>query len=696
MIRPSLLTAAITRAKEGEKAREEAEARASSPVHRARGSDERAQYPHALIVPVVKPPATPWVSTAESSQSLDIQLQPGMFVKAWIEPQSNIPSLKRASAALFYVIARGDLRSSGIDVDVELVGSRADTLYRALKEGPFPEVPLDGKSFLHLCTHSDCVGRPPPAFSDSGGTPITRVHAVAIQVFFKAELNEKWYSDGIKVLDRHAGKTLGYPAYAVSEGAAEEERRKRDERRRAAASVGGGRGPTLSASNSLGFDPAKALVMPNAATGGNILSTPPALPPGLTEAATAAAAATIASAQAEKALLEQAREQAQASLRAIQEATAKMEEATINSQRQQRALEGARETAKSNLPPGHSRSRRRSRKPSRRRDRSPTHKSRKVGAPQGHTSRGLRLPSQERHSQQRDKRSRNRSRRRGDADEGRPRKASPRAEARGRIPPRPSFQVPGLSTGGFGDALLDRKPGIYGALSPYFKAEEVIKWIHAQTEYSDAVRVQLMAVQRAERKRRQRRSRDRSRKRRKHSSHSRSRSSHSRSSSGAGEREKERERFKFRLIAKEKPGVTFATMVANSRQALGHFGVELDVGSHGPLFRKWWESSYTKEHPASVLKPYVDELQLLVTALDEFYAGRMVEVGDILASRLRYLTAGIDKNCFRAARHFLVYHVEDSSLVSEAMMDQALKIEENEARRQRRMATARGGAPRDR
>ena len=134
-------------------------------------------------------------------------------------------------------------------------------------------------------------------------------------------------------------------------------------------------------------------------------------------------------------------------------------------------------------------------------------------------------------------------------------------------------------------------------------------------------------------------------------------------------------------------------MAANSRQALGHFGVELDVGSHGPLFRKWWESSYTKEHSAAKLQPYVEELQLLVTALDEFYAGRMVEVGDILASRLRYLTAGIDKNCFKAARHFVVYHVEDTSLVSESMMDQALKIEENENRREKRMATARGGAP---
>ena len=79
-------------------------------------------------------------------------------------------------------------------------------------------------------------------------------------------------------------------------------------------------------------------------------------------------------------------------------------------------------------------------------------------------------------------------------------------------------------------------------------------------------------------------------------------------------------------------------MVANSRQALGHFGVELDVGTHGPLFRKWWESSYTKDHSPATLKPYLEELQLLVTVLDEFYAGRMIEVGDILASGTRART----------------------------------------------------------
>ena len=158
-----------------------------------------------------------------------------------------------------------------------------------------------------------------------------------------------------------------------------------------------------------------------------------------------------------------------------------------------------------------------------------------------------------------------------------------------------------------------------------------------------------------------------------------------------GERQKRRERLKFKYMAKEKPGLVFASMTANSRQALGQYGAELDVGSHGPVYRRWWEGSFQKEHPRSKLEPYWDELTMLVTALDEFYAGRMIEVGDILASRLRMLTTGIEKGTWKAARHFLVYHTQDLSLIPEELMDEALKIEAAEARWEKRLAVARSG-----
>ena len=51
--------------------------------------------------------------------------------------------------------------------------------------------------------------------------------------------------------------------------------------------------------------------------------------------------------------------------------------------------------------------------------------------------------------------------------------------------------------GGFGDALLDRKPGIYGALNPSFKCRDVLRWIEAQVSYSNEVRDRLLEVQRA-------------------------------------------------------------------------------------------------------------------------------------------------------------------------------------------------------
>ena len=82
---------------------------------------------------------------------------------------------------------------------------------------------------------------------------------------------------------------------------------------------------------------------------------------------------------------------------------------------------------------------------------------------------------------------------------------------------------------------------------------------------------------------------------------------------------------------------------------------------------------------------------MLVTALDEFHAGRMIEVGDILSSRMRMLTTGIERGSWKLARHFLVYHTRDAAISSEAMVDEALKIEEKAAKRSKRMTAAGAG-----
>ena len=137
----------------------------------------------------------------------------------------------------------------------------------------------------------------------------------------------------------------------------------------------------------------------------------------------------------------------------------------------------------------------------------------------------------------------------------------------------------------------------------------------------------------------------------------------------------------------------FASVTADLRTALGQLGAELDTGASGPLYRRWWDNSFMRNQPASAIKPFYDELNLLVTALDEFHAGRMVEVGDILSSRLRMLTAGIEKGSFRLALHFLVYHTKDSALCSDSLMDEALRIEERTSKREKRMAAARSSRP---
>ena len=82
---------------------------------------------------------------------------------------------------------------------------------------------------------------------------------------------------------------------------------------------------------------------------------------------------------------------------------------------------------------------------------------------------------------------------------------------------------------------------------------------------------------------------------------------------------------------------------------------------------------------------------MLVTAMDEFHAGRMVEVGDILASRLRMLTAGLEMGDMGLAKHFLVYHDRDLSLVSDALLDEALNIQDRASKRAKKLAASRSG-----
>ena len=80
--------------------------------------------------------------------------------------------------------------------------------------------------------------------------------------------------------------------------------------------------------------------------------------------------------------------------------------------------------------------------------------------------------------------------------------------------------------------------------------------------------------------------------------------------------------------------------------------------------------------------------------LDEFHAGRMLEVGDIIASRLRMITAGIERGTWALARRFLVYHQQDLTMVSDELMDEALKVDALEKKREKALQAAKSEAPR--
>ena len=85
---------------------------------------------------------------------------------------------------------------------------------------------------------------------------------------------------------------------------------------------------------------------------------------------------------------------------------------------------------------------------------------------------------------------------------------------------------------------------------------------------------------------------------------------------------------------------------------------------------------------------------MLITALDEFHARRMIDVGDSLAGRMWMLTAGIEKGTWNLSRRLLVCHQPDMSLVSDELMGVALNKYDEEKKREKALAAARGEAPR--
>ena len=81
---------------------------------------------------------------------VDLQLEAGLFIKAWVEPQGSLPKVKSPSVALFYVAGRKEATAEGIDVDVRVVAAKIAIMEIAI-QGLFPRSPTEPKAFLHLC-----------------------------------------------------------------------------------------------------------------------------------------------------------------------------------------------------------------------------------------------------------------------------------------------------------------------------------------------------------------------------------------------------------------------------------------------------------------------------------------------------------------------------------------------------------------
>ena len=89
------------------------------------------------------------------------------------------------------------------------------------------------------------------------------------------------------------------------------------------------------------------------------------------------------------------------------------------------------------------------------------------------------------------------------------------------MPAPPQPRIPGLTHSMGVLDLPDRKPGIFGALTPKIKSHEVVEWFKGQVEWADKVRVQMREAHRAEKKYRQRKGKShKNKKSKKHSSSS--------------------------------------------------------------------------------------------------------------------------------------------------------------------------------
>ena len=138
----------------------------------------------------------------------------------------------------------------------------------------------------------------------------------------------------------------------------------------------------------------------------------------------------------------------------------------------------------------------------------------------------------------------------------------------------------------------------------------------------------------------------------------------------------------FRRIARDKPGFTFAHLVADTRTNLGQELLDGETALNSQVFRKWYEHHFKRKFNAKLSDRNAEEMDLLILVLDELLQGRVLEAADMLSSRLKYFAFGIDSTDWEAARQFLGYRPRANSIVSLESQDVAVQL----AKRQRQRA----------
>ena len=118
--------------------------------------------------------------------------------------------------------------------------------------------------------------------------------------------------------------------------------------------------------------------------------------------------------------------------------------------------------------------------------------------------------------------------------------------------------------------------------------------------------------------------------------------------------------------------------------------MDYDVGPRGPVCNKWYQSCFPQKVSPAKYEAAKDEMTMLVKALDEFNRGRMLEVGDIIATRLRALAFNAEGRTVESVgRQLLCYNTQEYSLVSNAVVDTALRLDEQQRKREKKFNDAR-------